>query len=100
MWVVFNAFYNDTEERANQVMLLLSHMKFTIWFCLNDKLKKRATYISDSGDALGIYPQNNTSEVQTLLKAIGCTGNEACTKPNWAYQTNKCDDGKWNMHNG
>ncbi|XP_060594774.1 NADPH oxidoreductase A-like [Ruditapes philippinarum] len=41
-----------------------------------------------SGDALGIYPQNNPSEVNYLIQCMHCTGNEKVTKPSWAYQQN------------
>ena len=38
------------------------------------------------GDALGIYPQNNPSEVETLLEAMGCTGSETVDVPVFAYK--------------
>ncbi|XP_053375393.1 NADPH oxidoreductase A-like [Mercenaria mercenaria] len=39
-----------------------------------------------SGDALGIYPQNNPPEIDYLIKAMHCSGKEQVSKPSWAYQ--------------
>ncbi|XP_070571831.1 NADPH oxidoreductase A-like [Ptychodera flava] len=38
-----------------------------------------------AGDALGIYPQNNPTEVQYLLEVLHCTGEEVVDVPSWAY---------------
>ncbi|KAH3889663.1 NADPH oxidoreductase A-like [Dreissena polymorpha] len=39
------------------------------------------------GDALGIYPENNPSEVEALLDAMKCSGEEVVPVPSWVYQT-------------
>ncbi|KAI8502856.1 hypothetical protein Bbelb_195580 [Branchiostoma belcheri] len=39
-----------------------------------------------AGDALGIYPQNNPSEVRAVLKALQASGTEMVVPPTWVYQ--------------
>lgn len=38
-----------------------------------------------SGDALGIYPQNNPADVDAFLKAVQRSGSEMVSLPRWAY---------------
>ncbi|XP_006825318.1 NADPH oxidoreductase A-like [Saccoglossus kowalevskii] len=39
-----------------------------------------------SGDALGIYPCNDPTDVEQLLSVLGSTGQEQLNPPQWAYQ--------------
>ncbi|KAK3590496.1 hypothetical protein CHS0354_015485 [Potamilus streckersoni] len=39
-----------------------------------------------SGDAVGIYPQNNKSEVDWLLKCMKCQDSDPVQIPDWAYK--------------
>jgi sulfite reductase (NADPH) flavoprotein alpha-component len=38
-----------------------------------------------AGDALGVWPKNNPSEVRSLLIAMNCSGLEQVEYPSWAY---------------
>ena len=38
-----------------------------------------------SGDALGIYPTNNPPEVEDIISALHCTGNEMIPVPQFCY---------------
>jgi len=49
-------------------------------FCLH-----QIFYLYTTGDALGIYPENNPPEVDHLLKALNATGDEMVDVPTWAY---------------
>lgn len=44
-----------------------------------------------SGDALGIYPENNPTDVEAFLKAIKLSGSELVQIPKWAYQPQNAD---------
>ena len=39
-----------------------------------------------SGDALGIYPQNDPTEVSALLGVVTSQGSEVTEVPKWAYE--------------
>ena len=39
-----------------------------------------------AGDAIGIIPLNNPPEVDALIKALHCTGEEKVLTPNSAYE--------------
>ncbi|KAL3856423.1 hypothetical protein ACJMK2_011185 [Sinanodonta woodiana] len=47
-----------------------------------------------SGDAVGIHPQNNESEVDRLLKCMKCSESEPVHIPDWAYKVDENQLGK------
>ena len=51
--------------------------------CVFDIAGSGLTYTA--GDALGIYPLNDPTEVDAIIHALHCNGNESVTVPSWGY---------------